>query len=199
MTARSVAHHPLYYQEHPPSGAVYNHDESQSTMKVRNVSVVTDRTFSNRQTKLKDLCTEAGLPLHSYGSSEEKGAVDEMLKRVGTGPAVFLKMLPMLLQTHNTMIEALAARHVDGTDVVVLEVFFPSVSVVDAALQSRYSIESILWSIKDRNHDVLDAVDQTVLQSGTVFLSKWLPQSAVLRHPSISMAILYTLWAWWIK
>ena len=187
MTARSVAHPPLYYQEHPPSGAVYNRDESQSTMKVRNVSVVTDRTFSSGQTKLKDLCTEAGLPLHSYGHSEEKGAVDEMLKRVGTGPAVFLKMLLMLLQTHNTMIEALVERHIDDTDVVVLDVFFPSVSVVDAALQSRYSI---LWSIKDRNRDVLDAVDQTVLQSGTVFLSKWLPQSAVLCHPSISMAIL---------
>ena len=302
-----------------------------------NVSIAMDRTFSSGQTKLKDLCTKAGLPLHSYGHSEEKGAVDEMLKRVGTGPAVFLKMLPMLLQTQNTMIEALVERHLDDTDVVVLDMFYPAVaqwlnantnitvvsftqalplsitglpswhypmvmlqggpeptftqrltsalvplfvqaiaktvgygyqhympmftpagihnpdiaavafgfdyprplypmmhyvgpvvskrkevfsddlqvwldqkpprsvlyvstgsmlnttkqlavSVVDAALQNKYSI---LWSIKDRNRDVLDDVDQTVLQNGTVFLSNWLPQAAVLRHPSISVAILH--------
>ena len=302
-----------------------------------NVSIAMDRTFSSGQTKLKDLCTKAGLPLHSYGHSEEKGAVDEILKRVGTGPAVFLKMLPMLLQTQNTMIEALVERHLDDTDVVVLDMFYPAVaqwlnantnitvvsftqalplsitglpswhypmvmlqggpeptftqrltsalvplfvqaiaktvghgyqhympmftpagihnpeivgvafgfdyprplypmmhyvgpvvskgkevlsddlqvwldqkpprsvlyvstgsmlnttkqlavSVVDAALQSKYSI---LWSIKDRNRDVLDDMDQTVLQNGTVFLSKWLPQAAVLRHPSISVAILH--------
>ena len=30
VTARSVAHPPLYYQEHPQSGAVYSRDESQS-------------------------------------------------------------------------------------------------------------------------------------------------------------------------
>ena len=301
-----------------------------------NVSIAMDRTFSSGH-KFKELCTEAGLPLHSYGSSEALVVDDEMLRRMGTGPSVILKMLPMLLQTQNTLIEALAARHIDGTDVVVLDAFFPAVtqwlnantnitvvsftqalplsitglpswhypmvmlqggpeptftqrltsalvpilleaivktvgysyhhylpmftpagihnpdiaavafgfdyprplypmmhyvgpvvsqrkevlsddlqvwldqksprsviyvsmgstfhiskqlavSVVAAALQSKYSI---LWSMKDKNRDVLDDVDPAVLQNGTVFLSNWLPQAAVLRHPSISIAILH--------
>ncbi len=92
-----------------------------------NVSVVTDKTFSSGH-KFKELCTEAGLPFHSYGSSEALVVDDEMLRRMGTGPSVILKMLPMLLQTQNTMIEALAARHIDGTDVVVLDALFPAVT-----------------------------------------------------------------------
>ena len=302
-----------------------------------NVSVVTDRTFSGGHMKLKEMCAKAGLTLHSYGNLEAKDVDDEMIKQLGTGPGVFLRMLSVITQTQDTVIEALAARHIDGTDVVVLDMFYPAVaqwlnantnitvvsftqalpisfsalpswhyptfmarggpepaftqrftstvapiliqtiaktvgfgyqhymplftpagihnpeivgvtfgfdyprplypmmhyvgpvvsqrkevlsddlqvwldqksprsvlyvstgsmlnttkqlavSVVDAALQSKYSI---LWSIKDRNRDVLDDVDQTVLQNGTVFLSKWLPQAAVLRHPSISVAILH--------
>ena len=302
-----------------------------------NVSIVTDRTYSGGHLKLKELCAKAGLTLHSYGNLEAKGLDDEKIMPLGTLLGIFLTMMPLLLESQPLMIEALAARHLDGTDVVVLDVFFPAVtqwlnvhtnitvvsfsqvlpvsftglpswhypnfilqegpeptftqrftsalvpiliqaiaktvgfgyqyynplftpagihnpdiaavafgfdyprplypmmhyvgpvvskrkevlsddlqvwldqkpprsvlyvstgsmlnttkqlavSVVDAALQSKYSI---LWSMKDRNRDVLDDVDQTVLHNGTVFLSKWLPQAAVLRHPSISVAILH--------
>ena len=61
-------------------------------------------------------------------------------------------------------------------------------SVVDAAVQSNYDI---LWSMKERNRRVLDGVDQELLQNGRVFRSSWLPQATVLRHPSISVAILH--------
>ena len=301
------------------------------------VSVVTDRTSSGGQKKLKELCAEARLPLYTYGSLEAKGIDDAILKQAGSGPAFILTLMPILVQSQDTLIESLATRHVDNTDVVVLDLFFPAVahwlnintnitvitftqgmplsfltlpswyyptvlfgggpeptfkqrfisavvptvvetivntagyrykdylpmftpagvynpniasvafgfdyprplhpmmhyvgpvvskkekvlpadlqvwldghsprsvlyvstgsmltvtkelavSVVDAAVRSNYAI---LWSMKDRNRHVLDDVDQNVLQNGTVFISKWLPQAAVLRHPSISVAILH--------
>ena len=61
-------------------------------------------------------------------------------------------------------------------------------SVVEAAVQSNYDI---LWTMKDGNRHVLDGINQTVFKNGAVFISKWLPQGTVLRHPSISMAILH--------
>ena len=63
-----------------------------------------------------------------------------------------------------------------------------AVSVVNAAIRSSYDI---LWTMQDSNRYVLDDIDQTLLHNGSIFISSWLPQAAVLRHPSISVAILH--------
>ena len=63
-----------------------------------------------------------------------------------------------------------------------------AISVVDAAVQSN---SHILWAMKDSNRHVFDDVDPELLHNGNIFISSWLPQAAVLRHPSISVAILH--------
>ena len=63
-----------------------------------------------------------------------------------------------------------------------------AISVVDAAVQSNYHI---LWTMKDSSRHILDGVDPELLHNGSIFISSWLPQAAVLRHPSISVAILH--------
>ena len=63
-----------------------------------------------------------------------------------------------------------------------------AISVVDAVIQSNYDI---LWTIKDNNRHVFDDIDQELLHNGSIFISSWLPQATLLRHPSISVAILH--------
>ena len=63
-----------------------------------------------------------------------------------------------------------------------------AISVVDAAVQSNYDT---LWAMKDSNRHVFDDIDQELLHNGSIFTSSWLPQATVLRHPSISVAILH--------
>ena len=63
-----------------------------------------------------------------------------------------------------------------------------AISVVEAAVQSNYDI---LWTMKDSSRHILDDVDPELLHNGSIFISSWLPQAAVLRHPSISVAILH--------
>ena len=63
-----------------------------------------------------------------------------------------------------------------------------AVSVVNAAIRSNYDI---LWTMQDSDRYVLEDIDQELLHNGSIFISSWLPQAAVLRHPSISVAILH--------
>jgi len=63
-----------------------------------------------------------------------------------------------------------------------------AMSVAHAAVQTKYDI---LWTMKDGSRHVLDGINQTMFKNGTIFISKWLPQGTVLRHPSMSIAILH--------
>ena len=63
-----------------------------------------------------------------------------------------------------------------------------AMSVAHAAVQTNYDI---LWTMKDGSRHVLDGINQTMFKNGTIFISKWLPQDRVLRHPSMSIAILH--------
>ena len=63
-----------------------------------------------------------------------------------------------------------------------------AVSVVNAAIRSNYDI---LWTMQDSDRHVIDDIDEELLHNGSIFISSWLPQAAVLHHPSISVAILH--------
>ena len=59
--------------------------------------------------------------------------------------------------------------------------------IVTTARQLDYDI---LWSLRESNQYVLKKFDNE-LTSGKVFVSSWMPQATVLRHPSISIAFLH--------
>ena len=60
-------------------------------------------------------------------------------------------------------------------------------AIVTAARELDYDI---LWGMRHSNQAVLDKLGDS-LTSGKVFVSGWMPQATVLRHPSISFAILH--------
>ena len=61
-------------------------------------------------------------------------------------------------------------------------------AIVHGVMEAGYDL---LWSLKDSNREILDYIDEKYLNSSRILISKWLPQSTVLSHPSISMAILH--------
>ena len=61
-------------------------------------------------------------------------------------------------------------------------------AIVHGVMEAGYDL---LWSLKDSNREILDHIDDKYLNSGRILISKWLPQSTVLRHPSISIAVLH--------
>ena len=61
-------------------------------------------------------------------------------------------------------------------------------AIVHGVMEAGYDL---LWSLKDSNREILDFIDDKYLNSSRILISKWLPQSTVLSHPSISMAILH--------
>ena len=60
--------------------------------------------------------------------------------------------------------------------------------VVNTARRLGYSI---LWSLRKSDQHILSKLEENALTSGMVFASSWLPQATVLRHPSISIAVLH--------
>ena len=61
-------------------------------------------------------------------------------------------------------------------------------AIVHGVMEAGYDL---LWSLKDSNQRILDSVDDKYLNSSRILILKWLPQSTVLHHPSISMAVLH--------
>ena len=61
-------------------------------------------------------------------------------------------------------------------------------AIVHGVMEAGYDL---LWSLKDSYRGILDHIDDKYLNSSRILISKWLPQSTVLSHPSISMAVLH--------
>ena len=61
-------------------------------------------------------------------------------------------------------------------------------AIVHGVMEAGYDL---LWSLKDSYREILEHIDDKYLNSSRILISKWLPQSTVLHHPSISMAVLH--------
>ena len=61
-------------------------------------------------------------------------------------------------------------------------------AIVHGVMEAGYDL---LWSLKDSNREILEYIDEKYLDSSRILISKWLPQSTVLNHPSISLAVLH--------
>ena len=61
-------------------------------------------------------------------------------------------------------------------------------NIVHGIMESGYDL---LWSLRDKKHDILQKIDSDYINSGRILISKWLPQPVVLQHPSISLAVLH--------
>ena len=61
-------------------------------------------------------------------------------------------------------------------------------AIVHGVMEAGYNL---LWSLKDSNREILDHIDDEYLNSSRISIFKWLPQSTILHHPSISMAVLH--------
>lgn len=57
--------------------------------------------------------------------------------------------------------------------------------IVESILSTRYSV---IWSLRDRNRLVLDGID---IDQSRFYISKWIPQVALLNHSSTAMALLH--------
>ena len=60
--------------------------------------------------------------------------------------------------------------------------------VVHGVMEAGYDL---LWSLKSSNWEILNDIDDKYINSSRILISKWLPQTTVLKHPSISMAVLH--------
>ena len=57
--------------------------------------------------------------------------------------------------------------------------------IVESIQPTNYSV---IWSLRDRNRFILDGLE---LDGNRFFVSKWIPQSALLKHPATAMALLH--------
>ena len=57
--------------------------------------------------------------------------------------------------------------------------------IVESVLSTSYSV---IWSLRDRNRFILDGLD---IDKSRFYISKWIPQAALLNHSSTAMALLH--------
>ena len=61
-------------------------------------------------------------------------------------------------------------------------------TIVHGVMEAGYDL---LWSLKIDYWKILEDIDDKYINSSRLFMSKWLPQATVLKHPSVSMAVLH--------
>ena len=61
-------------------------------------------------------------------------------------------------------------------------------AIVHGVMETGYDL---LWSLKLTNREILEDIDGEYINSSRILISKWLPQSTVLKHSSIAMAVLH--------
>ena len=57
--------------------------------------------------------------------------------------------------------------------------------IVESVMSTDYSV---VWSLRDRNRFILDGLE---IDKNRFYISKWIPQEAILKHPATAMAFLH--------
>lgn len=57
--------------------------------------------------------------------------------------------------------------------------------IVKSVMTTNYSV---IWSLRDRNRFILDGLE---IDKDRFYISKWIPQAALLKHPATAMALLH--------